>query len=73
LRSYKSLQQPRRIAPVHLTNAIVFYFEALLYILLDCALSLQEVDDNLVALGATFWITLVSPISWWNIVRSCYA
>jgi hypothetical protein len=39
-----------------------FYFEALLYILLYCALSLQELDDNLVALGATFRITLVNPI-----------
>jgi hypothetical protein len=29
-----------RQAPVHLTNALVFYFEALLYILLDCTLSL---------------------------------
>jgi hypothetical protein len=25
---------------VYLTNAIVFYFKALLYVLLDCALSL---------------------------------
>jgi hypothetical protein len=48
---------------VHLTNALVFYFEALLYILLDCALlSLYKLDDNLVALGATFWITIVNPI-----------
>jgi hypothetical protein len=47
---------------VHLTNALVFYFEALLYVLLDCALSLYELDDNLVALGAIFWITLVDPI-----------
>jgi hypothetical protein len=29
-----------RQAPVHLTNILVFYFEALFYILLDCALSL---------------------------------
>jgi hypothetical protein len=29
-----------RQAPVHLTNALVFYFEALPYVLLDCALSL---------------------------------
>jgi hypothetical protein len=29
-----------RQAPMHLTNAVVFYFEALAYILLDCALSL---------------------------------
>jgi hypothetical protein len=47
---------------VHLTNVLVFYFEALLYVLLDCALSLLELDDNLVALGATFRITLVKPI-----------
>jgi hypothetical protein len=47
---------------VHRTNALVFYFEALLYVLLDCALSLYELDDNLVALGATFRITLVNPI-----------
>jgi hypothetical protein len=52
-----------RQAPVHLTYALVFYFEALLYVLLNCALSLQELDDNLVALGATFRITLVKPIS----------
>ncbi len=26
-------------APVHLINALIFYFEALLYVLLDCALS----------------------------------
>jgi hypothetical protein len=58
---------------VHLTNALIFYFEALLYVSLDCALSLYELDDNLVALGATFQITLVNPISWWNIVSSCYA
>jgi hypothetical protein len=47
---------------VHLTNVLVFYFEDLLYVLLDCALSLYELDDNLVALGATFQITLVNPI-----------
>jgi hypothetical protein len=29
-----------RQAPVHLINALIFYFEALLYVLLDCALSL---------------------------------
>jgi hypothetical protein len=29
-----------RQAPVHLTNTLIFYFEALLYVLLDCALSL---------------------------------
>jgi hypothetical protein len=28
-----------RQAPVHLINALIFYFEALLYVLLDCALS----------------------------------
>jgi hypothetical protein len=34
-----------------------------LYVSLDCALlSLYELDDNLVALGATFRITLVDPI-----------
>jgi hypothetical protein len=48
---------------VHLTNALVFYFEALLYILLDSALSIYELDDNLFALGATFQITLANPIS----------
>jgi hypothetical protein len=58
---------------VHLTNALVFYFKALRYVLLDCALSLYELDDNLVALGATFPITLVNPISWWIIISSCYA
>jgi hypothetical protein len=47
---------------VHLTNVLIFYFEALFYILLDCALSLYELDDNLVALGVTFQITLVNPI-----------
>jgi hypothetical protein len=47
---------------VHLTNVIVFYFEVLFYVLFDCALSLYELDDNLVALGATFRITLVNPI-----------
>jgi hypothetical protein len=57
---------------VHLTNTLVFYFEALLYVLLDYALSLQELDDNIVALGVTFLITLVNPISWWNIISSCY-
>jgi hypothetical protein len=46
---------------VYLTNVIIFYFEVLLYVLLDCPLSLYELDDNLVALGATFWITLVNP------------
>jgi hypothetical protein len=50
-----------------------FIFEALLYVLLDCALGLLELDDNLVALGATFRITLVNPIFWWNIVSSCYS
>jgi hypothetical protein len=29
-----------RQTPVHLTNTLVFYFKALIYILLDCALSL---------------------------------
>jgi hypothetical protein len=29
-----------RHALMHLTNALVFYFKALLYVLLDCALSL---------------------------------
>jgi hypothetical protein len=29
-----------RQAPVHLTNALVFYVEALFYVLLGCALSL---------------------------------
>jgi hypothetical protein len=29
-------------------------------------------DDNLVALVVTFLVTLVNPISWWNIVTSCY-
>jgi uncharacterized membrane protein len=29
-----------RQAPLHLTNALIFYFEALLYILLGCTLSL---------------------------------
>jgi hypothetical protein len=29
-----------RQAPMHLINALVFYFEALLYVLLNCALSL---------------------------------
>jgi hypothetical protein len=29
-----------RQAPVHLTNALAIYFEALFYVLLDCALSL---------------------------------
>jgi hypothetical protein len=57
---------------VHLTNTLVFYFEALLYVLLDYALSLQELDDNIVALGVTFLITLVNPIYWWNIISSCY-
>jgi hypothetical protein len=47
---------------VHLTNAPVFYFEALIYVLLDFTLSLWELNDNLVALGANFWITLVNPI-----------
>jgi hypothetical protein len=47
---------------VHLTNTLVFYFKALLYVLLDCALSLYELDDNLVALGGTFRVTLVNPI-----------
>jgi hypothetical protein len=50
-----------------------FIFEALFCVLLDCALGLLELDDNLVALGATFQITLVNPISWWNIVISCFA
>jgi hypothetical protein len=58
---------------VHLTNALVFYFEALLYVLLDCALSLYELDDNLVAIGVSFLIILVNPIFWWIIVSSCYA
>jgi hypothetical protein len=49
---------------MHLTNVIVFYFEALIYVLLDCVISLYELDDNLVALGATFRITIVNPISW---------
>jgi hypothetical protein len=47
---------------VHLTNGLVFYFEALLYVLLDCALSLYELDGSLVALGAIFRITLVDSI-----------
>jgi hypothetical protein len=47
---------------VHLTNALIFNFEASLYVLLDYALSLYELDDNLVALEATFRITLVNPI-----------
>jgi hypothetical protein len=49
---------------MHLANTLVFYFEALLYVLLDCAL---------VTLGTTFLITLVNPISWWNIVSLWYA
>jgi hypothetical protein len=48
--------------PVHLTNALVFYFEALLYVLLEWALRLLELGDNLVAFGPIFWITLVDPI-----------
>jgi hypothetical protein len=47
---------------VHLTNVLVFYFKALLYVLLNCALTLYELYDNLVALGATFRVTLVNPI-----------
>jgi hypothetical protein len=62
-----------RQAPVHLPNSLVFYFEGLLYVLLDYALSLLELDDNLLALGATFQIILINPISWWNIVSLCYA
>jgi hypothetical protein len=44
---------------VHLTNSPVFYFESLLYGLLDCALSLYELYDAIVALRPTFLITLV--------------
>jgi hypothetical protein len=50
---------------VHLTNALIFYFESLRYVLLDCASSLYELNDNLVALGGTFMITLINHISWW--------
>jgi hypothetical protein len=48
-----------RKAPVDLTNALVFYFEALIYVLLDCALSLYELYDVIVTLRPTFLITLV--------------
>jgi hypothetical protein len=48
---------------VHLTNALLFYFESLRYVLLDYASSLYELNDNLVALGGTFMITLINHIS----------
>jgi hypothetical protein len=39
----------------------------------DCALSLYELYGAIVALGPTFLITHVNPISWWFIISSCYA
>jgi hypothetical protein len=52
--------KPRCINQCSLTFILNIY----LYVSLDCALLSQyELDDNLVALGATFRIILVDPIS----------
>jgi hypothetical protein len=52
---------------------IVFYFESLLNVLFDCALSLYELYDTIVALRSTFLFILVNPLIWWFTVSHCYA
>jgi hypothetical protein len=52
---------------------LVFYFESLFYVLVDCALSLYELYDTIDALRSTFLITLVNIIIWWFTVSTCYA
>jgi hypothetical protein len=46
---------------VHPTKVFVFMFEALFIILVDCALSLQDLFGTVAALGFSFPIILFYP------------
>jgi hypothetical protein len=47
---------------VHLTNALVFYLKLCFIFYFDCALSLYEQFDTLVAVRSTFLFILATPI-----------
>jgi hypothetical protein len=52
---------------------LVFSFEPLRYVLIDCTLSPSEPYDTVVTLQSTFLVILVYPTNWWITLSNCYA